>query len=99
VVAPGVFVALTSSVLLFVVRPPAVSLTLPVVALGLIAVILGSTIALQGPAHGRLAGGFDPSVYAMLVRTNWIRTVAWTALAALDSWMLYGFFDAAARPE
>jgi hypothetical protein len=52
----------------------------------------------QGPAHGRLAEGFDASVHAVLVRTNRIRTAAWTALALLDTWMLYVLFEAGGGP-
>jgi hypothetical protein len=36
------------------------------------------------PSHARLAQQFDPAVHALLVRTNWIRTAAWTALGILD---------------
>lgn len=46
--------------------------------LALLAVIHGSTVLLQVPAHGRLASGYDATVAARLVRTNWIRTAAWT---------------------
>jgi len=41
-----------------------------------------ATIAWSVPAHARLAGGFDATVHARLVRTNWIRTWSWTAHAA-----------------
>jgi hypothetical protein len=36
-----------------------------------------STALLQAPAHGRLAQGFDAVVHRRLVRSNWIRTLAW----------------------
>lgn len=39
-----------------------------------------STAVVQVPLHGRLArDGFDPAVVRRLVRTNWVRTAAWTA--------------------
>jgi hypothetical protein len=94
VVAPGVVVVLTTTVLLFFVRPPAVPAAAPIAAAFLIGVILVSTVLWQAPAHGRLATGFDAAVHATLVRTNWIRTAAWTALGLLDTWMLY----ASAKP-
>ena len=49
----------------------------------LVAVIWLSTAFLQAPAHRRLVNGFDAALHARLVRTNWIRTAAWTARGAL----------------
>lgn len=54
----------------------------------LLCVIWLSTATLQGPMHARLARGFDPRVHAALVRTNWIRTVAWTARGVLSLAMI-----------
>lgn len=50
---------------------------------GLLAVIWGSTFLLQVPLHTKLGVRFDDSVWRALVRSNWIRTVAWSARAAL----------------
>jgi len=97
VVAPGVIVALVTGVSLFFVRVASVPKIAPMMGGALIVVILVSTVIWQAPAHGRLAQGFDARVHATLVRTNWIRTVAWTALALLDTWMLYLLFEG--RPE
>jgi hypothetical protein len=36
------------------------------------------TMAFSVPAHRRLAAGFDTAAHARLVRTNWLRTAAWT---------------------
>ena len=47
--------------------------------LGLLAVAWVSTGLWQVPAHRRLAGGFDAVTHRRLVRTNWVRTVAWSA--------------------
>jgi hypothetical protein len=41
------------------------------------------TIVWSVPAHGRLAVGFDAVVHARLVRTNWLRTVGWSAHALI----------------
>ena len=49
----------------------------------LLAVVWGATAFLLVPAHDALARGFDPAVHERLVAANWIRTVAWTARAAL----------------
>ena len=49
----------------------------------LLAIVWGATAFLLVPAHDVLARGFDPVVHERLVAANWIRTVAWTARAAL----------------
>jgi hypothetical protein len=53
------------------------------VAAGLLGVALASTVLLQVPMHGRLAHGPDDAAAHRLVRTNWIRTAAWSARLAL----------------
>jgi hypothetical protein len=50
---------------------------------GLLATIWVSTFTLQGPYHNRLIRKFDPAIHQSLVRTNWIRTLAWTARGML----------------
>jgi hypothetical protein len=50
---------------------------------GLLAAVWLSTAFLQAPAHVALRRGFDPSLHARLVRTNWIRTVAWSLRSVL----------------
>ena len=48
-----------------------------------------STLAVQMPLHGRLAReGHAAGVVATLVRSNWPRTLLWTARALLAAWML-----------
>lgn len=47
--------------------------------LALLGVIWLSTALVQAPAHGRLMKGFDAGLHRWLVRTNWVRTVAWAA--------------------
>jgi hypothetical protein len=83
-VGPGVAVSLVSAAVMLAWRPSAVPLAAPVTALALLAVIIMATARQGGPAHARLAQQFDPGVHARLVRTNWIRTAAWSALAMLD---------------
>lgn len=57
------------------------------VGFALIVVIWLSTFLLQVPRHRRLARGFDASVHRALVRSNWIRTVAWTVRGVLLGWL------------
>ncbi len=47
--------------------------------LALLAVIWLSTWIWQVPVHRQLEGGFDAASLGRLVRTNWVRTVAWSA--------------------
>lgn len=56
--------------------------------IGLIGIIWASTFLLQVPAHSRLGSGFDESTWRMLVNTNWVRTIAWSARAVLVSFWL-----------
>jgi hypothetical protein len=48
-----------------------------------LALIWISTALLQVPLHNRLSNGFNPAIHRRLVRTNHIRTVAWTLRALL----------------
>jgi len=79
-----------ASALAIVASPPdGVGRRAALVGLALIAVAWGSTVLLQVPLHARLAReGHAADAVAALVRTNWIRTVAWTARAVLAAWML-----------
>lgn len=45
--------------------------------LALTAVVV--TVAVSVPLHARLAQGYDDDAARRLVRTNWLRTAAWTA--------------------
>jgi hypothetical protein len=51
------------------------------IGVGLLAIIWLSTAALQVPIHRRLLDGYDEAAVARLVRSNWVRTLAWTARA------------------
>jgi len=51
--------------------------------LALIGVIWLSTALLQVPQHGVLEGGFDARAHRILVATNWVRTVGWSARGVL----------------
>jgi len=66
------------------VAPPAgvrATLILATAVAALVPVLV--TVLASISAHTRLAAGFDAHVHARLVRTNWIRTLAWTAHAVL----------------
>jgi hypothetical protein len=83
-VGPGIAVTLASAVAMLAWRPRGITLAVPLTALALLIVIIASTARHGAPSHARLAKQFDPAVHALLVRTNWIRTAAWTAAGMLD---------------
>jgi hypothetical protein len=68
---------------LMIARPDGVpdALILATAATALVPVLV--TVLTSVPAHSRLAEGFDADAHQRLVATNWIRTLAWTAHAAL----------------
>lgn len=55
----------------------------------LVLIIWLSTFLVQVPLHERLGGAFDADAQKKLVRTNWIRTVAWTLRGGLILWMIH----------
>lgn len=78
VVAPPMLVEGITTLLLFWFRPTGVSTWQLWIGLALVAVIWLSTSLVQVPCHNVLSQGFDPVVHQRLVRTNWIRTAAWS---------------------
>lgn len=50
---------------------------------GLLALVWLSTFVLQVPQHRRLEDGFDERAHALLVGTNWVRTLAWSLRGVL----------------
>lgn len=54
----------------------------------LLGVIWLSTFLLQSPTHMKLIHEFKPAWHQKLVKTNWIRTVAWTVRSLILIWLL-----------
>lgn len=79
VVAVPMAVEGVSTLVLLVERPAEVSLIWPWLGAVLLAVALGSTVLLSVPRHAKMASDPDPAIGQSLVRTNWPRTVAWSA--------------------
>jgi hypothetical protein len=75
-------------------RPAGVSPLLTWGAAVVLAVVHLGTVALSVPAHNRLSRGFTTSAYERLVNTNWVRTVGWSARAALAFAMIAVFVRA-----
>lgn len=57
--------------------------------LALLGAVWLTTLLVSVPLHARLAAGFDAEAHALLVGSNWIRTLAWTARGLLLGWVLY----------
>lgn len=91
VVAPPMLIELATAILLLFYTPENIDSKFIWAGLMLVAVIWASTFFLQVPLHEKLARGFDPRAHELLVKTNWIRTFAWTLRAALVlyfAWLL-----------
>jgi len=59
--------------------------------LALVLVVWAVTFFISVPFHNRLAaGGFNYIAIDGLTRTNWLRTLAWTARAGWLGWLLWG---------
>ena len=59
-------------------------------ALALVLLIWAATFSISVPFHNRLAAdGYNYIAIDGLVRTNWIRTLAWTARSGLLGWLLW----------
>lgn len=81
-------VDLVTSIWLAVSPPEGVATALAIAGAVLAAVTWLSTAFLQVPCHERLSAGFDSQVHARLLRTSWVRTVAWSAHGAICVVML-----------
>lgn len=89
VVAPPMFVELFATFALVAMAHGKLPHSATLSSAVLVAAIWGSTAFLQVPCHNALQNGFDEATHRFLVNSNWIRTVAWTAKAALSSYLLW----------
>lgn len=76
VVAPTMFVEVGTAALLLFALPTNVTAWIGAV---LLAVVWASTFFVQVPLHTRLSQAWDDRLGRALVRTNWVRTLAWSA--------------------
>ena len=83
IVGPLMLLEAATAVLLIALGPAWATRAELWLGLVLLGVIWLSTATLQVPAHRRLTEGYEPGVIRRLVATNWIRTGAWSARAAL----------------
>jgi hypothetical protein len=83
VVGPPMLVEAGTAVALVVRPPEGVPFSLPLLGLGLLAVVWLSTALLQSPQHTVLGRGFVAASHRFLVVSNWVRTACWTARGVL----------------
>lgn len=88
VVVLPMLVELASAALLLFLRPPGIPISVLWFGVFLVALIWVSTAVLQVPRHATLALGFDGEAHALLVFSNWLRTLAWSLRGGLCLWMV-----------
>lgn len=89
VVGPSMLLEAAIAGWLIVQRPPHIPVWSAWLGAALVALIWAVTFLISVPCHAALSAGFDASAHERLVSTNWIRTLGWTARAALSVWMLW----------
>ncbi len=83
-VGPAMLVELATVALLVFARPAGVSAAAAWAGAGLLALIWLSTAVLQVPLHQAILDSSEPALAVeRLVRSNWIRTVLWSARGLL----------------
>ena len=87
VVAPLMLAEAISAFLLLVRGPHGPAIALCWAGAGLIVLIWLSTFLIQVPQHNALLNGFDRDAYNRLVKSNWIRTFAWSLRGVLAYWL------------
>lgn len=85
VVFPLMVTELIAALYLLAETPAGTPSGFATIGAALVGVVWLSTAFIQVPLHGRLAQRLDPAIAARLVRTNWIRTLAWSARALLSA--------------
>lgn len=88
IAGPLMLAELLSGVLLLApsLRLPAIPNGQAWLGLGLLGLLWASTAFIQIPLHNQLHTALDLGAIRRLVLSNWIRTAAWTARAALVLW-------------
>lgn len=86
VVGPAMLLEAATAALLLWVRPAGVSVLLAGTGAAFLAVAWASTWLVQVPCHARLCLAFDRVVHRRLVRSNWVRTAAWSLRGLVALW-------------
>jgi uncharacterized membrane protein len=97
IVAPAMLIELATAVLILppvgLVQSAAGLVPWVWISFALIVVVWISTFVVQVPLHTRLqrqtSGTIDLDGVRLLVRTNWVRTICWSARALLAGWFVW----------
>lgn len=89
VVGPLMLLELLTAVAILTLWPSSLPGWVAWLGLALVGLIWLTTMLVSVPLHAKLAAGFDAQTHALLVATNWIRTLAWTARGLLLAWVLH----------
>ncbi|MCW2928458.1 MAG: hypothetical protein JWM86_2426 [Thermoleophilia bacterium] len=96
IVGPAMLLQLLCSTWLVLDRPAGIAPWATWLGVALVLITWGVTLWVSATSHRHLAGAFDAPALRSLVRVNWIRTVAWTALVPVALLQLVAV--AVARP-
>lgn len=83
IVAPAMIVELLTAIFLLFYPPADIDIKLIWLGLALTLIVWASTFFVQVPLHEKLAHDFNSQTISALVKTNWIRTIAWSLRGAL----------------
>ncbi|MBX3316609.1 MAG: hypothetical protein KF902_07080 [Phycisphaeraceae bacterium] len=86
VVGPLMLVEAASALAILILGIAASNLAIPGIAL--LGAIWLSTFLIQVPRHAALERAADTRIIGSLIRTNWLRTIAWSVRAILSLLML-----------
>lgn len=89
VVFPAMSIELVTSAWLLFSRPAGTSLALVIAGFALALTTWLATALLAVPRHAELGAGFDSRVHERLVRSSWVRTVAWSAHGVIVAVLLW----------
>ncbi len=92
-VAPLMLFELAVAVVLLLVSGPYWNYGYSVVNLVFLAIIWASTFLIQIPLHVKLSVKFEKKNHTRLVRTNWIRTFAWTMKGLLSTILIFNLIQ------
>ncbi len=82
IVGPGMLIESVTGVVLALTPADGFSAKILWFSMGLLVLIWLSTALIQVPCHRQLSSGFNFGSYKRLVRSNWLRTIAWTTRGA-----------------
>ena len=93
IVAFPMIVELITSILLLKWYPLSVPYFYLLTGFILVLIIWFSTFLIQVPYHGALSKQYDETLIHKLVKSNWVRTVAWSLRAIIMTIVVYSYIQ------